>query len=283
MIRPADQADPGSGLTPQLAALDAWRDVPWRVLRTPAWSGADNMATDLALLDMAASLASPIWTLRLYGWARPTLSFGRNEAARRHFSPERLAEAGVDAVRRPTGGRALLHAREVTYSLTGSLPMDAPWRDVYDDINATLVDALVALGVDAVLATAPAGDARGRACFDRPSPGEVTVDGRKIVGSAVWRRAHGFLQHGSILLDDDQTRIPRLANGSMPEVPPPATLRSLLRAVPPTQDIEDAIIDALARRRGSPGAALDASDPSLRNARTAHLAEMQDPAWVWRQ
>jgi lipoyl(octanoyl) transferase len=277
------ETDPWSGPAPLPADIDAWRDVPWRVLRTPAWPGAENMAADLALLDVASSSPFPIWTLRLYSWARPTLSFGRNEAARRHFSPDGLLAAGVDAVRRPTGGRALLHAREVTYSLTGSLPMDAPWRDVYDDINATLVDALVMLGVDAVLATAPAGDARGRACFDRPSPGEVTVDGRKIVGSAVWRRAHGFLQHGSILLDDDQTRIPQLANGTMPDVPPPATLRSLLAAMPSTTVIEEAIIDALARRRGAPATSLDASDTALLDARSAHLAAMQDPAWVWRQ
>jgi lipoyl(octanoyl) transferase len=262
---------------------DAWRDVPWRVLRTPAWTGAENMATDLALLDLATASAEPAWTLRLYSWARPTLSFGRNEAARRYFSPDGLAANGVDAVRRPTGGRALMHWREVTYSLTGALPMDAPWRDVYDDINAALVDALNAIGVPAVLATTPAGDARGRACFDRPSPGEVTVDGRKLVGSAVWRRAHGFLQHGSILLDDDQTRIPQLSNGSMPEVPPPATLHELLGVTPSAAFIEDAMIDALARRRGAPSGQLEITDAALLAARAAQLSEMRDPTWIWRQ
>ncbi|MCU0635206.1 MAG: hypothetical protein MUE41_10065 [Gemmatimonadaceae bacterium] len=264
------------------AGPDPWLDVPWRVLRTPAADGAHNMALDLTLLDAAVDAPSPWWTLRLYAWVRPTLSFGRNETARRHFTPEGLAAAGVDAVRRPTGGRALLHWREVTYSLTGALPMDAPWRAVYDGINATLVDALRDLGVPAELASAPAGDARGRACFDRPSPGEVTVDGQKLVGSAVWRRAHGFLQHGSILLDDDQTRIPGLADGSMPPVPAPATLRSLLGERPPAAAVEDAIVAALSRRRGAPSAHID--DDALRaSARyREHLAALRDPAWTWR-
>lgn len=263
-------------------AGDPWRDVAWQLLRTSPMSGVDNMALDLTLLDAAIAAPAPVWTLRLYAWSRPTLSFGRNETARRFFTADALAEQGVDAIRRPTGGRALLHWREVTYSLTGALPLDAPWRPVYDDINATLVDALQALGVPAELAVTPAGDARGRACFDRPSPGEVTVGGQKLVGSAVWRRAHGFLQHGSILLDDDQTRIPALANGTMPPVPPPATLRSLLATAPSTAAVEERIIDALAARRGAPAAIPDAMATMADPRFAEHRAVLSDPAWTWR-
>jgi lipoate-protein ligase A len=284
--RPRAPTDPESIvpgiITVRDAGIDAWRDVPWQVLRTPAWPGADNMALDLALLDDAVAASAPRWTLRLYAWARPTLSFGRNEQASRHFTPEGLTDAGVDAVRRPTGGRALLHWREVTYSLTGALPMDAPWRPVYDDINAVLVDALRALGVPAELAVQPAGDARGRACFDRPSPGEVTVHGQKLVGSAVWRRAHGFLQHGSILIDDDQSRIPTLAHGTMPPVPAPATLSALLGEAPDTSRVEQAIIDALASRRGAPQATLDGEALRTRASFLTHLDTERDPAWTWR-
>jgi lipoate-protein ligase A len=266
------------------AAADdaAWRAAPWQVVRTPARRGVDNMAIDLALLDAAVAADRPAWTLRLYAWARPTLSFGRNEQARRWFSPEGLARHGVEAVRRPTGGRALLHHREVTYSLTGALPMDAPWRPVYDDVNAALVAALRALGVPAELADQPAGDARGRACFDRPSPGEVTVQGAKLVGSAVWRRAHGFLQHGSILLDDDQSRIPTLADGAMPHVPPPATLRALLAPPPSPRAVEDALIAALAERRGPPRDERPLGDVVDEPTLHARLQESADPAWTWR-
>jgi lipoate-protein ligase A len=160
--------------------------------------------------------------------------------------------------------------------------MDAPWRAVYDDINAALVDALRTLGIPAELAVTPAGDARGRACFDRPSPGEVTVAGQKLVGSAVWRRAHGFLQHGSILLDDDQSRIPALADHTMPPVPAPATLRALLPSPPPPHAVEDALIAALALRRGPPAEEREAA-PLLASAPfQAHLAELRDAAWTWR-
>jgi lipoate-protein ligase A len=186
------------------------------------------MALDHAL---ALCLRPGEAALRLYEWSRPTVSFGRNEPARGRYSgaPE------VDFVRRPTGGRAVVHARELTYAVVA--PLDA-WRGVraaYAAIHEALAGALAGLGVDASLAP----DAAGRAlrpdagpCFQRPAPGEVVAAGRKLIGSAQARLERALLQHGSILVEDDQ--------GLLGDVPPgsrPASLRELAG---------DVSIDALA-------------------------------------
>ena len=99
------------------------------------------MAVDAALLDLAGETACAVW--RCYAWDMPTISFGRNERTRRRFSPERLREAGLHAVRRPTGGRALLHAREVTYSVAMPLDERQSWRVAYAAVNQVLLRALL--------------------------------------------------------------------------------------------------------------------------------------------
>lgn len=167
--------------------------------------GIDNMAADLALLRRAAETGRAV--LRLYGWERPTLSFGRNEAARDRWDLPALASAGIDLVRRPTGGRALLHAHEVTWSVSLPLADDVPWRRVYDAVNTRLLRALRRAGVQASLvaqADAPRIAPDGPLCFDAPAVGELTFAGHKLAGSAVWRAEGGYLQHGSILLRNTQ-------------------------------------------------------------------------------
>src|SRR5687767_6811745 len=89
----------------------------WRTLVSRPADGAANMATDEALLERARTSGECV--MRLYEWARPTLSLGRNQAARGHYDLDRARALGVDFVRRPTGGRAVLHHRELTYSVTG--------------------------------------------------------------------------------------------------------------------------------------------------------------------
>src|SRR5215210_4848764 len=90
--------------------------VPWRTLVSGPADGVENMAIDDALLDRARGSGECV--IRLYEWARPTLSLGRNQAARGQYDLARARELGIDFVRRPTGGRAVLHHREVTYSVT---------------------------------------------------------------------------------------------------------------------------------------------------------------------
>jgi lipoate-protein ligase A len=174
----------------------------------PGWL---NMAIDSALLERAE--AGERW-LRLYAW-QPTLSFGRHEPAGRRYDAGRIAALGLAVVRRPTGGRAVWHAGELTYAVVMPADGAGSLRDAYRDIHLLLRDALRSLGVPAELA--PLGRAipvDAGACFASPAGGEVVVGGRKVVGSAQLRRGSALLQHGSILLLDDQTVVVRVTRGA---------------------------------------------------------------------
>ena len=258
------------------------------------------MATDLALLDHARRTGEA--TLRLYAWARPTLSLGRHERGRGVFDVRALRESGIDLVRRPTGGRALLHDHEVTYAVAAPATAGS-LGETYRAVNALLRQALQALGVavdEAARAPrtgtlqAPPLRPDGAPCFAEPSAGELAVDGAKLVGSAQWRDGGAWLQHGSILLEDDQPRIAPLrrgvdARGNGPGVLPPApasiaaaaTLRTALgRDVAPVE-VEEAVIAAFEEGVGpltaSPAATLSRADLGR------HLEALADPTWVWRR
>ncbi len=202
----------------------------WRVLVDAPASGAVNMAVDHAL---ARCLGQGEGVLRLYRWATPTVSFGRNEPARGRCDLEIARRASIDFVRRPTGGRAVLHDRELTYAVALPVTSGMSLRAVYRMVNEGLVKALDALGVPA--STAPA---EGRAlppaagpCFRRPSEGEVTVAGRKLVGSAQARIGSAILQHGSLLLGPGQERLADL-RGEVEEASDPTCLEEILDGVP---------------------------------------------------
>jgi lipoate-protein ligase A len=136
---------------------------------------------------------------------------------------------GVDWVRRPTGGRAILHDAELTYSvvaLEANPLIGGNVRASYRKVSAALVAGLRRLGVEPDMAAA---GQRGRglgsaACFDAPSDYEITIDGRKAVGSAQTRRSGALLQHGSILLEVDVTRQVEVLR------PPPGVTRAELTA-----------------------------------------------------
>lgn len=243
-------------------------------------NGPENMALDELLLDRAARTGETVF--RVYGWAAPTLSFGRNQKARRVYDPDRLAERGIASVRRPTGGRALLHCREVTYSVTAPV-RGRSLRATYLEINRLLCDALRRLGVDAAIAgdASATGRPGPQPCFDAPSPGELMVAGRKLVGSAQWRSEQALLQHGSILVADDQSLLPALASVPLPEVPAPATLTDLLGRAPDVADVAAALFSAV-HDRDPDGAPLD--DSSLSNAAFEAVANRyRDESWTWRR
>lgn len=239
-----------------------------------------NMALDELLLDRAAETGESVF--RVYGWSRPTLSFGRHQKARDVYERERLEARRVATVRRPTGGRALLHHREVTYSVTAPVA-GGSLRAAYLDINRLLCDGLRRVGVDAEIA----GD-RKRAsapgslpCFDAPSAGELTVNGRKLVGSAQWRTERALLQHGSILIDDDQSLLPELASVPLPAVPAPATLTDLLGRAPELSDVADHLFAAVRARDES---ATPLAPHELSAEGLAHVANRYgDESWTWRR
>jgi lipoate-protein ligase A len=232
------------------------------------------MAMDHALLRRAARTGESV--ARVYAWSRPTLSFGRNQIAAGAYDPDRARALGVEIVRRPTGGRALLHHRELTYSVT--VPAGRRPRALYALINRVLLDALRHLGVDATIVDHGAPPPTDTPCFDAPSAGELVVGGRKLAGSAQAREAGALLQHGSILIDDDQPLIDDIRVA--PSLPPtrPATLRAVLgRAVEPR---EFAVVLAAAlgvtAKPWTPDATLLGETGTLR-------ALYADPAWTWRR
>jgi lipoate-protein ligase A len=230
----------------------------WRLVIDDYLPGARNMARDVAMLEaVAADEATP--TLRLYGWDPPCLSLGRHQGlAAANF--EFCRSEGIDVVRRPTGGRALLHHLELTYAVIAPLavgPLPRGLQEAYRAICTALVRAVRTLGVDADLTggevnlqlpspktTIP--------CFEAPGGGEVVVGGRKLIGSAM--RAHGgaILQHGAILLDWDG----RLQAGAMgldddgslrPQI---TTLRDELGRKLPRTALEEALIEAFGSELG---------------------------------
>lgn len=182
----------------------------WRLLITPPARGAWNMAVDEAILSTAGRGQS-LPTLRLYAWQPPCLSLGYAQPFA-DVDLERLTAHGWDVVRRPTGGRAILHTDELTYSVTA--PLDHPLMqgtilESYRRLAAALVAGVRMLGIPVEMAEdAPAtGAAKGPVCFEVPSAYEIVVDGRKLIGSAQARRQEGVLQHGSFPLTGDLTRI----------------------------------------------------------------------------
>ncbi len=173
--------------------------------------GASNMAVDSAILAAVAGGDQPP-TLRLYGWKPFCLSLGYGQRTR-DADLDALAARGWDLTRRPTGGKAILHGDELTYSLC--LPLDHPLAggdiiESYRRISAGLLRALELLGLEA---DAPRqreqarGADLGPVCFEMPSHYEISVGGRKLIGSAQLRRKGALLQHGTLPLRGDLARI----------------------------------------------------------------------------
>lgn len=228
MSGPLDPADPDqetglsdAGVKP-VVRPDPWATLDedctrlrWRVLQDPPTAGARNMAVDLALARHRGRHEA---VLRFYRWIRPTLSLGRHQAGALRYDPLAARALGVEIVRRPTGGREVLHDQELTYAVV--IPFQGPGslRQRYEEINEALVHALRLLGVPAQraprAARVPGPDAG--ACFARPAPGEIIVHGRKLVGSAQVRIGSTILQHGSILLRPASVSLHALARNGQP-------------------------------------------------------------------
>lgn len=161
-------------------------------------AGATNMAIDELLLDSACESGTPA-SLRFYQWREPTLSLGYfQRLVDRKYHP---ASRDCAVVRRSTGGGAILHDRELTYSFTAWMGdgRKANMGGFYDDFHETLIETLREFGVQAEKCDDPRADSPFL-CFQRRTLGDVLVDGAKIGGSAQRRRRSGLLQHGSVLL-----------------------------------------------------------------------------------
>jgi len=209
----------------------ALRLIPYGV-----FDAVTNMAIDEALLELHLQGKTPA-TLRFYGWEPPAVSFGYSQKV----SPrtvEKVRAAGYDAVRRPTGGRAVLHEGELTYCFVGAGPKQdgidfrpdaeiagaAPsyWLEqgspyegflpgsinqAYKEICDALIYGLRELGVAASLGRSNSAYKDYEDCFQATTQADLQFEGKKIVGSAQLRRRHGVLQHGSIMINQSQTKL----------------------------------------------------------------------------
>jgi lipoate-protein ligase A len=236
------------------------------------------MAIDQAMLERAG--AGERW-LRLYRWAPPCLSFGRHEPALRRYDRPRIGELKLDVVRRPTGGRAVWHAEELTYAL--AVPGDAfgGLRQAYEEIHRMLLSALGTLGARAKMAPArrTAGLDAG-SCFSSPAGGEIVIGGRKVVGSAQLREGVGLLQHGSILLTGQQGIVQDITlGGGPPDLAGP--LADAIGRSPGALEVADAVAAAAADRWGGSWNRTPVSADLLAEA-ARHEARFRSLEWTWR-
>jgi lipoate-protein ligase A len=229
-----------------------------RLLRTRASRGSINMGVDEALATLCRDRA----ILRFYAWDAPTLSIGYFQRTD-EIDLEACHTSAVSLVRRPTGGRAVLHHRDLTYSLV--LPLRPPWTefsiaDSYRRINSCLKRGLETLGLAASIGIASeraghSGVVPSPFCFSAIARHEVLVAGKKVIGSAQRRFPGALLQQGSILLDFDPGAILALlgpggraaTEGSLGIV---GSLREALGWLPERAQVEAAISDGLAREMG---------------------------------
>jgi len=178
----------------------------WSLIReTDPHPGSWNMAVDDFLFRSLSD--EPQTFLRFYRWKRPTASLGYSQDIRKVLDVEYCQKHGIDIVRRMTGGKLVLHSREVTYSLcsSDSGTFTSTIADSYRLVSQALMRGLEKMGLRPCLADAPpVSYVRGNLpCFSYPARDEIEVDGKKIIGSAQKRTGSKFIQHGSIPLKED--------------------------------------------------------------------------------
>jgi lipoate-protein ligase A len=287
----------------------------WRSIESHPLRGTENMAHDQVLLESVAAGGPPV--LRFYRWAPACLSLGRNQlVVRREALEAAVAARGLDLVRRATGGAAVLHDRELTYSVAVPVGGLGSPRETYVAINHAIVAGLRRLGVAAeVVGGGRAARASGVAvdrgvgrwdnpCFQAPAPGEVVVHGLKLVGSAQRREGRTLLQHGSLLLAGDQGVVAeclageqgsrgegqgqgeRATGGHAPgTLTAPSgftTLAALLNPLPSWPELVTALSAGFTETLGITLQPSDLTPTELARTRPL-ITHFQSPAWTWRR
>lgn len=240
------------------------------------------MARDAGLMDRARETGESVFSI--YSWERPTLSFGRNQTAKGHYDLNAIADRGIEVVRRPTGGRALLHHREVTYSVSAPISRDESLNDAYRRINRILLHGLEKLGVAATEAGATDSAPRPGMlpCFATPSEGELVSGGSKLVGSAQYRENGAFLQHGSILIEDDQAIIAVVSLAPAADhLPKAATLTGALGRSPTPEEVAAAMFASLGELEAAEPSALSETEIVTHTKR--HMQQYHNELWTWRR
>jgi len=187
--------------------VDEWRIIPFE-----SCDPFENMAIDEAIFKAARQRKMPP-TLRSYGWKRPAVSLGYFQDAEREINCGYCRDRGIDIVRRPTGGRAVLHGDDLTYSLVAgedSTHFSSDIVEIYRIISECIIRGLEKSGVEAKMVKEGrpgSGGSAGAFCFAASCKNELLADGKKICGSAQVRARGMFLQHGSLLIDFDPVAV----------------------------------------------------------------------------
>lgn len=172
----------------------------------------ENMLIDAQILNDCINTQSKEPVFRLYGWAPKAISLGKNQKAD-FINNDLFSELGVDCVRRLTGGRALLHDKELTYSYVspvGIIPNGEKVVDSYKFISQILIDVFNELGVTLTIGGCPKHITHNNYCMSVSTGADLCWNNRKFIGSAQFRKQGYVLQHGSILFDCDELLINRL-------------------------------------------------------------------------
>lgn len=253
------------------------------------------MALDEVLLESTAIRNSPP-TLRLYAWSPPCLSLGYAQPVSQ-IEIQRIQELGWDIVRRPSGGRAILHTDELTYSVAA--PLDNPHfsggvLQSYQHISQGLVKALEILGLQIEIQPEihlSSAEREQPICFELPSSYEITAAGKKLIGSAQLRRKGGVLQHGSLPLTGDIGRICQVLVFPDDELRSKAMFRLRHRATTieqflgrriPWQDAADAVEAGFREALGIPLIQQGPSQEEVRKADELSAERYESQEWTHR-
>ncbi|MEA3312902.1 MAG: biotin/lipoate A/B protein ligase family protein [Caldisericota bacterium] len=180
-----------------------------RIIETNENDGAMNMAIDEALLIIERERGFPP-ALRVYKFVPPTLSIGYFQKMEKEVNFAHCKELGIGYVRRPTGGRAVLHDRELTYSVTMAHPhsiLEMNLLDSFHYLCEGIIEAISLLGGNAYFSDREDNEISSPSCFAAPTFSDILLNGKKVVGSAQRRNDCGLLQHGSILYHVDLEQI----------------------------------------------------------------------------
>ena len=255
----------------------------WRLLETPADSGARNMAVDTVLLESVRGGGQPV--LRFYRWWPPCISLGRNQPAKGQYDLAEAERRGIEFVRRATGGRAVYHHHEVTYSVAlGDRQLGGP-RRTYETIHKALLAGLRLLGAPIELVTDIGHALRPSTvpCFHELDGGAIVAGRRKLVGSAQLREGGVILQHGSLLLTGDQSPTVQLLRIKWKDdtADRPAALDELLPRIPTWGELVDSLASGFERLLGIQ--LIESTLTPEEKARVMfHSRRFSDPGWTWR-
>ena len=204
-------------------------------------TGKNNMQIDSDLLDEAIEKNEAEPVLRLYGWAPACVSLGRNQDDK-FINQSVLDKYNIDCVRRLTGGRALLHDKELTYSYVTPASVIENGENVtesYQYISGIWIDIFRNLGIELTIGGAPRHITKNNYCMSVSTGADLSYQGKKFIGSAQCRKNGYILQHGSILFDYNKTFLDEIFQEktdystiiSLKEINPDITISDIEKAV----------------------------------------------------